>query len=125
MNAIIMAGGAGSRLRPLTCATPKPMLPVAGRPVIEYAVELLIKTETLDKTENNMIFIEKDTPYTRKEVDEKLDILRAAVDAHQGEIGAIAVTEAMKQVVPTFHAPETVNKVAAKAAEMQMVHSEN
>ena len=95
------------------------------RPGEKLYEELLIKTETLDKTENNMIFIEKDTPYTRKEVDEKLDILRAAVDAHQGEIGAIAVTEAMKQVVPTFHAPETVNKVAAKAAEMQMVHSEN
>lgn len=43
MKAIIMAGGAGTRLRPLTCALPKPMLPVANRPVIDYAVELLKK----------------------------------------------------------------------------------
>ena len=43
MKAIIMAGGAGTRLRPLTCDLPKPMLPVANRPVIDYAVELLKK----------------------------------------------------------------------------------
>ncbi len=92
------------------------------RPGEKLYEELLIKTETLDKTENNMIFIEKDTPYTRAEVEEKLDILRAAIADHHGEIAAEAVTEAMKQVVPTFHSPETVNKTAAKAAEMQMVN---
>jgi len=92
------------------------------RPGEKLYEELLIKTETLDKTENNMIFIEKDTPYTRAEVEEKLEILRAAIADHHGEIAAEAVTEAMKQVVPTFHSPETVNKTAAKAAEMQMVN---
>ena len=43
MKAVIMAGGQGQRLRPLTCTVPKPMLPIANRPVIEYAVELLKK----------------------------------------------------------------------------------
>lgn len=43
MRAVIMAGGEGKRLRPLTCTVPKPMLPVANRPVVEYAVELLKK----------------------------------------------------------------------------------
>lgn len=41
MKAIIMAGGEGSRLRPLTCQRPKPLVPVANRPVMEYCVELL------------------------------------------------------------------------------------
>lgn len=41
MKAIIMAGGEGSRLRPLTCDCPKPMVPVLDRPVMEYALELL------------------------------------------------------------------------------------
>ncbi len=41
LNAIIMAGGEGSRLRPLTCDTPKPMVPVLGRPVMSYALQLL------------------------------------------------------------------------------------
>ena len=41
MKAIIMAGGEGSRLRPLTCGRPKPMVPVLNRPVMEHIVELL------------------------------------------------------------------------------------
>ena len=41
MKAIIMAGGEGSRLRPLTCDCPKPMLPLMGKPLMEYAVQLL------------------------------------------------------------------------------------
>lgn len=36
-----MAGGEGSRLRPLTCALPKPMVPVLNRPCMEHIVELL------------------------------------------------------------------------------------
>ena len=43
MKAVIMAGGEGSRLRPLTCDRPKPMVPVMNRPLMEYGVELLQK----------------------------------------------------------------------------------
>lgn len=43
MKAVIMAGGEGSRLRPLTCNVPKPMMPVLEKPVMQYAVELLKK----------------------------------------------------------------------------------
>ncbi|MGB9791706.1 MAG: sugar phosphate nucleotidyltransferase [Thermacetogeniaceae bacterium] len=41
MKAVIMAGGEGSRLRPLTCTRPKPMVPVMDRPCMEYIVDLL------------------------------------------------------------------------------------
>lgn len=41
MKAIIMAGGEGSRLRPLTCNRPKPMVPVLNRPVMAYCIDLL------------------------------------------------------------------------------------
>jgi len=41
MKAIIMAGGEGSRLRPLTCGCPKPMVPLMDRPVMSYAIELI------------------------------------------------------------------------------------
>lgn len=43
MKAVIMAGGEGARLRPLTCDLPKPMVPLLGRPIMEYIVELLVK----------------------------------------------------------------------------------
>jgi mannose-1-phosphate guanylyltransferase len=38
MRAIILAGGMGIRLRPLTDNTPKPLLQVKGRPIIEHAI---------------------------------------------------------------------------------------
>ncbi len=41
--ALIMAGGQGMRLRPLTLSSPKPMLPVAGRPILEHVVERLVE----------------------------------------------------------------------------------
>jgi len=41
MSAVIMAGGAGKRLLPLTEHLPKPMLPVEGRPLLERIVEKL------------------------------------------------------------------------------------
>ncbi|WP_243136935.1 sugar phosphate nucleotidyltransferase [Alkaliphilus serpentinus] len=36
-----MAGGKGTRLRPLTCSLPKPMVPIINKPVMEYTVKLL------------------------------------------------------------------------------------
>ncbi len=36
-----MAGGKGTRLRPLTCNIPKPMVPLCHKPVMEYGIELL------------------------------------------------------------------------------------
>ncbi|MBC7106696.1 MAG: NTP transferase domain-containing protein [Firmicutes bacterium] len=43
MKAVLMAGGEGSRLRPLTCGIPKPMVPVANRPVMEHILDLLAR----------------------------------------------------------------------------------
>lgn len=43
MKAVIMAGGLGTRLRPLTDDIPKPMVPIHGRPAMEYALMLLKK----------------------------------------------------------------------------------
>lgn len=38
VRAMVMAAGAGTRLRPLTNAVPKPMIPIANRPVLEYTI---------------------------------------------------------------------------------------
>jgi len=48
MKAVIMAGGEGTRLRPLTSNQPKPMLPMANRPMMEHIVRLLRKHEITD-----------------------------------------------------------------------------
>lgn len=43
MKAVVMAGGEGSRLRPLTLGRPKPMVPIVSRPVTEHILLLLKK----------------------------------------------------------------------------------
>lgn len=43
MKAVVMAGGEGSRLRPLTLGRPKPMVPVVNQPVMAHIIDLLKK----------------------------------------------------------------------------------
>jgi len=50
MKAVIMAGGFGTRLRPLTINIPKPMVPVANRPIMGHVVSLLAKHNITDVT---------------------------------------------------------------------------
>jgi len=50
MKAVIMAGGFGTRLRPLTANLPKPMVPLAGLPVMEHIIILLKKHKITDIT---------------------------------------------------------------------------
>ena len=39
----LMAGGRGQRLRPLTDECPKPMLPIAGRPILQIIIESMVR----------------------------------------------------------------------------------
>lgn len=48
MHAVIMAGGFGTRLRPLTNTVPKPMVPMANKPMMEHVVELLRRHGIVD-----------------------------------------------------------------------------
>lgn len=93
------------------------------RPGEKLYEELLIKAENLDKTENGMIFIERDTPLTRLEVEEKLELLRAAVEEAADSIASPVIEKAMKCVVPTYYSPEEINKEADASAEMKAVYN--
>src|ERR687897_3862060 len=39
MQALVLAGGEGTRLRPLTYTTPKPVMPLAGRPFLSFMLD--------------------------------------------------------------------------------------
>ena len=58
MRAVVMAGGEGTRLRPLTSNQPKPMVSLCGKPCMEYIVELL-KTHGIDETIVTLMFLPK------------------------------------------------------------------
>jgi len=50
MRAVILAAGDGGRLAELTTTLPKPLVPVAGRPIIEYTLDALAQTGIADVT---------------------------------------------------------------------------
>ena len=95
------------------------------RPGEKLYEELLIKTELLTKTDNDLIFIEQDTPLTRGAVDDKLKVLIDAVKATESEISSEVITEAMKSVVPTFRSPDEINVQAFESDEMKMISKDS
>lgn len=76
------------------------------RPGEKLYEELLVKTEELDKTENSLIFIERDKPLPLFELDEKLALLKKGVlDGDDEKMRAI-----LKAVVPTYIEKEIANQ---------------
>ena len=49
MKAILLAGGKGTRLRPLTIHTPKPIVPIFNRPFLHYQLDLLKQVSEIDE----------------------------------------------------------------------------
>ena len=107
------------KLSGLTPHTDIEIKEIGLRPGEKLYEELLIKTENLTKTENDLIFIEQDTPYTRAQIEDKLRTLIEAVKESENMISADSITAALKSVVPTFHSPEEVNKLALESDEMK------
>ncbi len=95
-----------------------PIVEIGLRPGEKLYEELLIRAEELDKTENDMIFIERDKPLSRLEMEQKLDCLRAAAfdwDAGKGP----DARQVLKEAVSSFYDPEALNRTAEKSREMQ------
>ena len=59
IKAIVLAAGYATRLYPLTLDRPKPLLPIAGKPIIEHILERMENLEHLDEVfiiTNNKFF---------------------------------------------------------------------
>lgn len=87
------------------------------RPGEKLYEELLVDTKKLDTTENELIFIERETPLSFNELEKKLEILKKACQSGDDD----AVREALHKVVPTFKNPDDVNKDAENSMEMQII----
>ena len=89
------------------------------RPGEKLYEELLMQSDSLQRTENNMIFIEHETPLTREDIEKKLQYLADAMDESSMNLGSETIKAAIAEVVPTFHEPGEINKKAASSKEMQ------
>lgn len=85
------------------------------RPGEKLYEELLVKTEELDKTENSLIFVERDTPLSAEDVEARLALLAQACQTEDDA----KVRQALRQAVPTYRRPEEVNRNAETSEEMK------
>ena len=76
------------------------------RPGEKLYEELLVKKDDLEKTDNDLIFVEKEKPVTMEELQEKLAILHEATETLDDD----GVREALRKAVPTFVRPEDINR---------------
>lgn len=92
MKAIILAAGYGTRLYPLTKVYAKPLLPVAGKPLLEYLLDNIEPVEPIDKiyiVANDKFFSdferwEKDLDFSKT-----VDLINDGTDSNDERLGAI------------------------------------
>ncbi|MBS1660113.1 MAG: nucleotidyltransferase family protein [Bacteroidetes bacterium] len=93
LEAVIMAGGRGERLLPLTRTTPKPMLKVGEKPIIEYSIDRLARhgVKNIHISINYLGHIIED--YFKDGSEKGLDIKYIREDRPLGTIGSLTLAE--------------------------------
>ena len=102
MKVIIPAGGKGTRLRPHTHVTPKPMMKVAGKPVMPYVLDELKKLGNVEE----IVYItghlgEKVEAFARNEIDVPSVFIEQKVQ--DGTAGAVALARPPRRPARADH----------------------
>ncbi|MDZ7746828.1 MAG: sugar phosphate nucleotidyltransferase [Halobacteriales archaeon] len=94
---VVLAAGEGTRLRPLTRTRPKPMLPVANRPILEYVLDALVDAGITklvlvvgykrDRVQNHIGSTYRDTPVTYVHQEKQLGSGHALLQAREAVDG--------------------------------------
>lgn len=93
MKAVIMAGGQGTRLRPLTSNQPKPMIPIVGVPCMEHIVELLKRHDFTDIVVTLQFMPEEIQDYFGDGSDWGVNIRYSIEDTPAGTAGSVKMAE--------------------------------
>ena len=93
VDAVIMAGGLGSRLKPLTDHTPKPLLKIADKPIIEHNVDRLHKFGIDDLWISIRYLGEQIEDFFKDGADRNLRIKYIKETEPLGTIGAVSTVE--------------------------------
>lgn len=96
VDAILMAGGRGERLRPLTDDIPKPLLKVGDKPIIEHNINRLMKYGICDITITIRYLGEKIIDYFGNGHSKGISISYVKEDTPLGTIGALGLIQDLK-----------------------------
>lgn len=95
-DAVLMAGGKGVRLKPLTDTTPKPMLKVGGKPIIEYNIDRLIQVGIKNFNLSVNYLAEQLENYFKDGEHKNVSIKYVKEDKPLGTIGSILLVESFE-----------------------------
>lgn len=93
--AVVMAGGEGTRLRPLTTSLPKPLLPVLNRPMLEHVLRLLSRHGITDAVVTVQFLASLVRAYTGDGSDLGMRLRYATEETPLGTAGSVKNAEAM------------------------------
>lgn len=91
LKAVLMAGGKGERLRPATLTTPKPLLEIEGKAIIDYNIEALAACGIFDVTVTTRYLADRIDEHFSRPV-AGIDVKTVREDKPLGTIGAVALT---------------------------------
>lgn len=98
LRAVLMAGGKGERLRPQTLTTPKPLLRIAGKAIIDYNVEALAACGIRDITVCTRYLAEQIEEHFSKPFGPgKIDVKCVREGEPMGTIGAVSLTDVARE----------------------------
>lgn len=92
-TAVLMAGGEGKRLRPLTLDTPKPLLKVGDKPIIEYNIDRLVKVGIKNITISINYLGEQLIEYFKDGSSKNVGIHYVKEDKPLGTIGSVLLVD--------------------------------
>ncbi len=93
LDAVIMAGGRGERLKPLTDSVPKPLLPVGGKPIIEHNIDRLAAYGLTNITISIRYLGQQLIDHFGDGASRKLNIAYVSEDKPLGTFGAIKLVQ--------------------------------
>lgn len=97
VHAVIMAGGKGMRLRPLTLDTPKPLLKVGGKPIVEYNIDRLRSFGIHHLVISVKYLGQQIIDYFGDGADKKMNISYVEEDQPLGTLGAVTLIPEFKE----------------------------
>lgn len=123
VDAVVMAGGLGTRLHPLTRETPKPMLPVGDKPLLEHIVEQLNKSNIQKITISTNYLADKIKQYFGDGEKYGLDIDYLSESKPLGTAGALGLIEKPEKTTLLINGDVLTNINIASMVDFHRKHN--